>query len=114
MASNVETIAESKFEPDILRAIYLNQTVIGMLSYSMEDVPIDPEVYWLSQFTIERDFQNHGYGTKALELIFKEISCLGGKKIYTTHKSTNEVAGKLDRKVGFSYNGELQYGEPLM
>lgn len=115
LASNVETIAESKFEPDnILRAIYLDRAVIGMLAYSMEDEPPDPEVYWLFRFMIDKDYQNQGYGTKALELLFKEISCLGGKKIYTTHKPTNEVAGKLYRKVGFSYNGELHYGEPLM
>lgn len=114
LALNVETIAESKFEPDnILRAIYLNDTVIGMLAYSMEDEP-PSEVYWLFRFMIDKDYQNKGYGTEALKLLFEEISRLGGKKIYTSHKPENKVAGKLYQKVGFSYNGELHYGEPLM
>ena len=115
LALNVETIAESKFEPDnILRAIYLNETVIGMLAYSMEDEPPDPEVYWLFRFMVDKDHQNKGYGTEALKLLFEEIFRLGGKKIYTSHKPKNKVAGKLYQKVGFDYNGELYYGEPLM
>ena len=104
LASNVETIAEFKFEPDnILRAIYLDRAVIGVLAYSMEDEPIDPEVYWLFRFMIDKDYQNKGYGTQALKRLFEEISGLGGKKIYTSHKPANKIAGKLDRKVGFSY-----------
>ncbi len=115
LALNVETIAESKFEPNNqLRAIYKDNQVIGMLAFSMEDEPVNPEVYWIFRFMIDKDFQNKGYGKKALHLVINEIAQLGGKKIYTSHKPKNKIAGKLYQKVGFNYNGELHHGEPLM
>ncbi len=96
LASNVATIAESKFEPENqLRAIYLGDRVIGMLAYCMEDEPPTPDVYWLFRFMIDKDFQNKCYGTKALDLVIQEIWTLGANKIYTSHKPENKIAGKL-------------------
>ncbi|MGL4884692.1 MAG: GNAT family N-acetyltransferase [Waterburya sp.] len=115
LASNVATIAQSKFEPNNqLRAIYKNDKVIGMLAYCMEDEPIDSEVYWIFRFMIDKDFQNKGYGTKALNLTIKEISQLGAKKIYISHKPKNKIAGKLYQKIGFAYIGEQDDGDLLM
>ena len=85
-----------------------------MLAYCMEDEPPDPEVYWLFRFMIDKDFQNKGYGKKALNLVIEEISSLGAKKIYTSHKPKNEVAGKLYQKLGFNYIGERDDGDLLM
>ena len=115
LASNVATIAESKFEPNNqLRAIYREDRVIGMLAYSMEDEPPTPDIYWIFRFMIDKDFQNRGYGTKALNLAIEEISSLGAKKIYTSYKPKNEIAAKLYRKVGFSGIGKKDDGDWLM
>ena len=115
LASNVETIAESKFEPDnILRAIYLGDRVIGMLAYCVEDEPPDPEIYWIFRFMIDKDWQNRGYGKQALNLAIAEIVQLGAKKIYTSHKPQNKIAGKLYQKLGFKYIGTLDDGDLSM
>ena len=115
LASNVETIAELKFEPDnILRAIYLGDCIIGMLAYCVEDEPPDPETFWIFRFMIDKDWQNQGYGKQALKSAIAEIVQLGGKKIYTSHKPKNEIAGRLYQKLGFEYVGSLEDGDLLL
>lgn len=115
LASNVASIAESKFEPDNqLRAVYKDKKVIGFIAFCVEDDPPDPELYWIFRFMIDKDFQGLGYGTKALNLALEEIEQLGAKRIHTMHKPKNEIAGKLYQKVGFSYIGHLDDGDLLM
>ena len=115
LASNLVTRVEAKFYlENQLRAIYLGDRVIGMLAYCMEDEPPTPDVYWLFRFMIDKDFQNRGYGTKALDLVIQEISTLGAKKIYTSHKPKNQVAGRLYQKAGFNYTGERDDGDLMM
>ena len=115
LASNVDSIAESKFEPDNqLRAIYKNDKVIGFLAFCVEDEPPNPELYWIFRFMIDRNFQGLGYGTKALNLVIEEIKQLGAKRIQTMHKPQNKVAAKLYQKVGFVYIGQLDDGDLQM
>ena len=115
LASNVASIAESKFEPNNqLRAIYKQEKIIGFLAFCEEDDPPDPELYWIFRFMIDKNFQGQGYGTKALKLVIKEIKSLGAKRIYTMHKPQNKIAGKLYQKLGFSYIGSLDDGDLLM
>lgn len=115
VASNVDSIAESKFEPDNqLRAIYKDNQVIGFLAFCVENDPPDPELYWIFRFMIDKDFQGKGYGTKALNLVIDEIKQLGAKRVQTMHKPKNKRAGKLYLKAGFSYIGTLDDGDLLM
>lgn len=115
LASNVDSIAESKFEPDNqLRAIYKDQKVIGFVAFCVEDDPPDPELYWIFRFMVDQNFQGLGYGTKALNLVIEEIKQLGAKRIYTMHKPKNNIAGKLYQKAGFIYIGQLDDGDLLM
>ena len=115
LASNIESIAESKFEPHYqLRAIYKDKKAIGFLAFCVEDDPPDPELYWIFRFMVDKNFQGLGYGKKALNLVIEEIKQLGAKRIYTMHKPTNKKAGKLYQKAGFSYIGNLDDGDLLM
>ncbi|VEP12863.1 Spermidine acetyltransferase [Hyella patelloides LEGE 07179] len=115
LASNVDSIAESKFEPNNqLRAIYKDRKVIGFLAFCVEDDPPDPKLYWIFRFMIDKDFQGQGYGTKALNLVIDEIKKLGAKRIHTMHKPKNKIAGKLYQKIVFSYIGSLDDGDLLM
>ena len=115
VASNVDSIAESKFEPNNqLRAIYKQDKIIGFLAFCIEDDPPDPELYWIFRFMIDKNSQGRGYGTKALKLVIEEIKKLGAKRIYTMHKPKNKIAGKLYQKIGFSYIGSLDDGDLLM
>ncbi|MEM8677620.1 MAG: GNAT family N-acetyltransferase [Cyanobacteria bacterium P01_G01_bin.67] len=115
VAPNVDSIAESKFNPDNqLRAIYKEDKIIGFLAFCVENDPPDPELYWIFRFMIDKNFQGKGYGTKALKLVIEEIKELGAKRIQTMHKPKNEVAGKLYQKLGFSYIGSLEDGDLLI
>ncbi|MEM7758650.1 MAG: GNAT family N-acetyltransferase [Cyanobacteria bacterium P01_A01_bin.40] len=115
VASNVESIAESKFElNNQLRAIYKDNKAIGFLAFCVEDDPPDAELYWLFRFMIDKNFQGRGYGARALQLVIEEIKTLGAKRIHTMHKPQNKIAGRLYQKSGFSYIGSLDDGDLLM
>ncbi len=115
LASNVDSIAESKFHPNNqLRAIYLKEKMIGFLAFCVEDDPPNPELYWIFRFMIDKHFQGQGYGTKALKLVIEEIKKLGAKRIQTMHKPKNKIAGQLYQTIGFSYIGNLDGGDLLM
>ncbi|MDY6782582.1 MAG: GNAT family N-acetyltransferase [Cyanobacteriota bacterium] len=115
VASNVDSIAESKFYPNHqLRAIYLKDKMIGFLAFCVEDDPSTPDLYWIFRFMVDKKFQGRGYGTKALQLAIEEIKSLGAKRIQTMHKPNNKIAAKLYQKLCFSYIGSLDDGDLLM
>ena len=115
VASNSDTIAESKFETHHqVRAIYNDDTVIGLLSYCHEDEPLDLTLYWLFRFMIDKQYQGQGYGHKALELAVGEMTSVGANRIQTMHKPSNHNAAALYRNYGFEEIGTLDDGDTLL
>ncbi len=114
LASNSNTIAESKFETHHhVRAIYKDDEVIGMLSYCFEDEPIDKELYWLFRFMFDKNHQGKGYAPQAIDLVAKEVKSIGGKRLRTMCKPTNTVAAKVYQGFGFKQIGKLDDGDIL-
>jgi diamine N-acetyltransferase len=108
VASNLETIAESKFEPHFhLRAIYHHELVVGMLVYCHENDPEDLELYWIFRLIIDGSSQGKGFGSEAMKLAIGEIRTLGATRIRTMHKPGNLVASSLYEKLGFELTGEM-------
>ena len=108
VASNLATIAESKFEPHYhLRAIYREETLVGMLAYCHEDDPEDRELYWLFRLMIDVASQGRGYGWAAVRLAIDEMKGLGATRIRTMHQAGNRVAASLYEKLGFESTGEV-------
>lgn len=106
VASNLETIAESKFEPDYhLRAIYKDELVVGMLAYCHENDPEDLELYWIFRLTVDISHQGEGIGYTAMQLAINEMKKLGATRIRTMHKPSNAVASSLYEKLGFEDTG---------
>lgn len=115
LASNVATIAESKFEPHHrLRAIYSNGEMVGLLAYCQEDDPPDAELYWIFRLMIDKHYQRQGIGIAAMRLAIEEIGALGASRIRTMHKPTNLAAASLYRKLGFRGIGFLDDGDVLL
>ncbi|MEZ6049997.1 MAG: GNAT family N-acetyltransferase [Planctomycetaceae bacterium] len=115
VASNVATIAESRFEPHfVLRAIYAEDKVVGMLAYCPEDDPPDPTLYWIFRLMIDKHHQGQGIGTAAMRLAIKEIRELGAHKVRTMHKPSNEIAAALYPKLGFQQIGFHDDGDVLL
>lgn len=102
VAPNVYSIAESKVEEHYCpRVICFNDEVVGFLMYCVEIDPPDKTLFWLFRFMIGKDHQAKGYGTTALQMAIDEMAAKGAKRIRTMYKSSNYVAGKLYKKLGF-------------
>ena len=115
VASNVDTIAESRFEPHYrLRAICAAGRPVGFLAFCPENDPEDPETYWLFRFMIDREHQGKRYGTVALKLAIAEMRALGAKVILTMHKPENQAAARLYAQSGFKESGMLDDGDILL
>ena len=107
VAPNVYSIAESKVEEHYCpRVIFSDDKVIGFLMYCVEVDPPDETLFWLFRLMIGKDNQVKGYGTKALQIAIDEMAAKGAKRIRTMYKSSNYVAGKLYKKMGFRETGE--------
>jgi diamine N-acetyltransferase len=115
LASNVETIAESKFEEHHrLRAIYLGDRLVGLLAYAHEDDPTDEELFWIFRLMVDKNYQRQGIGLAAMQLAIAEIAELGASRIRTMHKPTNLAAASLYRNLGFKEIGFLDDGDILL
>jgi len=115
VASNVATIAESKYEQHHqLRAIYSGEQLVGMLAYCHETCPEDLELYWIFRLMIDKDHQRNGYAAGAIKLAMLEIGQLGGKRIRTMHKPENLAASALYGKLEFHVIGSLEDGDTLL
>ncbi|MFJ1327376.1 GNAT family N-acetyltransferase, partial [Acinetobacter baumannii] len=107
VAPNVYSIAESKVEEHYCpRVICFNDEVVGFLMYCVEIDPPDETLFWLFRFMIGKDHQAKGYGTLALQMAIDEMTSKGAKRIRTMYKSSNNIAGKLYKKMNDIVTGE--------
>jgi diamine N-acetyltransferase len=112
LASNLATIAESKFEPHyVLRAITLEGKIIGMLAYCPEvDEPIEG-LYWLFRIMLDCRYQGRGYGKQAIIKAVEEMKVIGATRIHTMCKPENLGAKKTYLDLGFRQIGHLDDGD---
>lgn len=113
IASNMYSLAECSVYPELFPlAIYLEDKVIGFLLYEYSSVPEDDGFYWISRFMIDYQYQNKGYGKKAM-LQFVEM--LKQKPIFTkiglSYVPENHEARRFYHSLGFKENGEILQGE---
>jgi diamine N-acetyltransferase len=112
VASNVWSIAESRFEPHYVpRAVVAEDEAVGFLMYCVETDPPDAELYWLFRFMIDADHQGRGYGRAALRLAVDEMRSAGARRIHTMHRPRNVAASRLYRGAGFVEIGRLEDGD---
>lgn len=110
VASNVYSIAQSKFETTWQpRAIYSSEELVGFLMYGDD---IETGEVWIIRLMIDQAYQGNGYGKQAMEALLQEI-----KDNYTVDKvlisfvPTNEVAKNLYMSLGFKDTGRVEDGE---
>lgn len=115
VASNVDTIAESKFEPHYeLRAIQRGETIVGMLAYCPEVDEPEEGLFWLFRLMIDQGFQRNGYGKRAVQLCITEMKGRGATRIRTMCKPANSVAFRCYQSLGFEPKGFLDDGDQLL
>ncbi len=112
VASNVYSIAESKFYPWSPMAIYHQDTMVGFLMYGEEDVEGH---YCIIRLMIDKNHQGRGYGKAAMQQAIEQIKEKPGvKAILTSYEPDNEVAAKLYANLGFEKTGKIEYGEEVV
>lgn len=115
VASNLASIAESRFEPHYEpRAIYADGQMAGFLMYC-PDVETDQEgVFWVFRLMTDQRLQRKGIGSRAIELALGEIAERGGRTVKISHVPDNVVAAALYKRLGFVPTGEVEEGEVVL
>lgn len=115
VAPNLFTVAEWNFEKHyILKAICLNDKVIGMLAYCRDDEDGIENLYWLFRLMIDSKFQGAGYGKNAVALVIAEMRALNAAEIRTMHHPSNVLAQRLYKGLGFQPIGIDDDGDILL
>ena len=103
LASNVYSIAQSKFDPDAHpRAIYAGDNVVGFLMYDMPDIDDADQDVSIYRFMIDTEHQGKGYGRQALTKVIEEIREIPGiKKVSISYVRNNPTAKQFYASFGF-------------
>ncbi|MFS1030050.1 GNAT family N-acetyltransferase [Enterococcus casseliflavus] len=95
--------------------ICLNNEVIGYTALVFDQtIPNEEDRYWLWQFTIDKAYQNQGYGTKVLEIIVEQFRSRSVPVTTLSTKSDNDNALRLYNKFGFTLTGETNGDEVIL
>jgi diamine N-acetyltransferase len=115
VASNVYSLAESKFDPDARpRAIYAGRKVVGFLMYDVQGGRGGGRKATIYRFMIDRRKQGKGYGRAALERAVAEIRRLPKlRSIVISYMPKNRQVRRLYRSLGFVERGRDEDGEMI-
>jgi diamine N-acetyltransferase len=103
VASNVYSLAESKFDPDARpRAVYAGKRVVGFLMYDVSRTKDKSRKALIYRFMIDRRQQGQGYGRAALAAALDEIRAIPRiKKVSISYMPENPVAKPFYASFGF-------------
>ncbi|MFD6070644.1 GNAT family N-acetyltransferase [Amycolatopsis lurida] len=103
------TVAEGNYEPGaILRAIYLDDTPVGVLL-----VEIENGIPHLVRFMVDADHQGRKIGSRAVELLVDELRAGGWTTLETSVVPVEGGAEGFWRRCGFHGTDRTHYGEPV-
>ena len=86
-------------------AIYASNTLVGFIMLGFYEAK---NQYTLWKFMIDEQYQNKGYGKKALQLgIDSLVNTFNVNQIYTAYAHDNIVARNLYRSFGFKETGDI-------
>lgn len=103
------TVAEGNYEPGaILRAIYLDDTPVGVLL-----VEIENRTPHLVRFMVDADHQGRKIGSRAVELLVDELRAGGWTTLETSVVPVEGGAEGFWRRCGFHSTDRTHYGEPV-
>lgn len=110
VASNAESLVQSKFEPHWLtKAIYNDEVMVGFVMYGY-----DPEFGWgILRLMVAAPYQGRGYGRAAMRRVLAQIQAEGGLSVGVSYEADNVTARQLYHSLGFVETGEQPFGEPF-
>jgi diamine N-acetyltransferase len=112
VASNLYSLAESKFFPSYLPfAVYAGQEIVGFVMYGIDP---DDQNYWIYRLMIDQKHQRKGYGKAAiLEVIERIKSNPVSRVIMIGFHPGNHAAEQLYSSAGFRIGEKAPWGERL-
>ena len=115
VASNLYSIAESKFDPDARpRAVYAGKRVVGFLMYDVQRKRDGSHRATIYRFMIDRKYQDKGYGRAALSRALDEIKAIPRMKTVSIgYMPDNPVAKPFYASFGFVEVGRDEDGEVI-
>ena len=123
VASNVYSLAESKFMPTFVpQAIYATQDGTGddmmvgfvMYGYYPEGVAPYGQRHRIFRLMIDRDHQGRGYGTVALRIILERLEADPAcPDVLIGYEPNNTVAARLYARLGFVVFGTAPWNETV-
>jgi diamine N-acetyltransferase len=114
VATNMESIAWSRFESDLIPAgIYADDDVVGFVLYGKW--PDEPNRWGIARYMIDANQQGKGYGKAGMQEVIRMIreehpEATGLKLAYVPG---NDVARGLYASVGFRETGEM-WGDEII
>ncbi|NJK50273.1 GNAT family N-acetyltransferase [Candidatus Gracilibacteria bacterium] len=107
VASNVQSLAEAKVNPNLFPLAIYDAAVAGyekpqlpMVGFTMYD--ITDGVGFIMRLMVARQYQQQGYGKAAMLEVIRRLKLYPEVElIATSHRRGNEVASKLYRSLGF-------------
>lgn len=115
LASNVYSLAQSKFDPDARpRAIYAGETLVGFIMYDLPTADGGAREASIYRFMIDVDHQRKGYGRAALACAIAEIAREPNvTRISISYLRDNPGAREFYASAGFVETGETSWGETV-
>lgn len=107
VASNLYSIAESRFEPGTVPlGIYNDETMVGFLMYG----PYHGEM-WIWRLMIDQQYQRQGYGRAAMQAMVAILRAMGYTEIFLSHEPENTVGAQFYASLGFEDTGRIEGNE---
>jgi diamine N-acetyltransferase len=113
VASNLYSIAETRFEPtSVPLVIYAGdegeEKMVVFVMYDSSD-------YYIARFMIDSRYQGKGYGRAAMQLLLEQFEREGAYPTATlSYVPGNEIAEHMYETAGFRKTGEMHDGEVVM
>jgi diamine N-acetyltransferase len=117
VAPNVQSLAESAFEPDaklVPLAVYDGKTMVGFVMYGHPHYQ-GKDIWAIYRLMVDKNHQGNGYGRAAMEQLIQRISAQPDcAEIYISYEPDNVIAAKLYASMGFLDEGQMVGDEVLV
>lgn len=110
LPSNLFSIAQSAYEDLTACGIFADEDLVGFTSYGNFS-----SVYWVNRIMIDKQYQEQGYGTQALQKLLDRIKTRPDcREIRTSFVRQNAIAEYFFGKMGFRRIADGLDGEIVM
>jgi diamine N-acetyltransferase len=117
VAPNVQSLAESAFEPDaglVPLGVYDGDTMVGFVMYGYPRYQ-GRNIWAIFRLMVDKSHQGNGYGRATMEQVIQKISAQPDcTEIYISYQPDNTIAAKLYASMGFLNEGEMVDDEILV